>query len=41
MQFQKDSENKQFLDGALKKVLVGAAAALALASIFRDGPSAC
>lgn len=37
MQFQKDSENKQFLDGALKKVLLGAAGALALSVAFVGG----
>jgi hypothetical protein len=37
MQFKKDSENKQFLDGALKKVLVGATAALALCVAFVGG----
>ncbi|MFD9541405.1 hypothetical protein [Streptomyces sp. NPDC060022] len=37
LQFQKDSENKQFLDGALKKVLVGATAALALSVAFVGG----
>ncbi|MCX5097650.1 hypothetical protein [Streptomyces sp. NBC_00365] len=37
MQSQKDSENKQFLDGALKKVLVGATAAVALGVAFVGG----
>ncbi|MFD4716732.1 hypothetical protein ACFWN5_44810 [Streptomyces sp. NPDC058430] len=37
MQFQKDSESKQFLDGALKKVLVGATAAVALCVAFVGG----
>ncbi|MFH9967666.1 hypothetical protein ACH4PR_40945 [Streptomyces mirabilis] len=37
MQFQKDSENKQLLDGALKKVLIGAAGALALSVAFVGG----
>ncbi|MER5259850.1 hypothetical protein [Streptomyces sp. NPDC002855] len=37
MQFQKDSESKQFLDGALKKVLVGATAAVALGVAFVGG----
>ncbi|WP_338702903.1 hypothetical protein V2W30_36615 [Streptomyces sp. Q6] len=37
MQFQKDSENKQFLDGQFKKVLVGAAGALALCVAFVGG----
>ncbi|MGY2747901.1 hypothetical protein [Arthrobacter sp. UYCu723] len=37
LEFQKDSENKQFLDGVLKKVLMGAGAALALGVIFVGG----
>ncbi|MFE7672026.1 hypothetical protein ACFU5N_07370 [Streptomyces albidoflavus] len=37
MQFQKDSENKQFLDGMHKKVLVGATAAVALCVAFVGG----
>ncbi|GAA2238934.1 hypothetical protein GCM10010232_27220 [Streptomyces amakusaensis] len=37
MQFQKDSESKHFLDGALKRVLVGATAALALGVAFVGG----
>ncbi|MFJ8955161.1 hypothetical protein ACIRO1_34195 [Streptomyces sp. NPDC102381] len=37
MQSQKDSENKRFLDGALKKVLVGATAAVALGVAFVGG----
>ncbi|MFJ4469543.1 hypothetical protein ACIP2X_18905 [Streptomyces sp. NPDC089424] len=37
MQSQKDSENKQFLDGAAKKVLIGAAAAVALTVAFVGG----
>ena len=37
MEFQKDSENKQFLDGMLKKAVVGAGAALALGVAFVGG----
>lgn len=37
LEFQKDSENKQFLDGMLKKVLVGAGAAVALGVVFVGG----
>lgn len=37
MQSQKDCENKQFLDGALKKVLVGATAAVSLGVAFVGG----
>ncbi|MFF6835785.1 hypothetical protein ACFY84_28670 [Streptomyces sp. NPDC012438] len=37
LEFQKDSENKRFLDGALKKVLVGTGAALALGVAFVGG----
>ncbi|KMS82539.1 MULTISPECIES: hypothetical protein [Streptomyces] len=37
LEFQKDSENKQFLDGMLKKVVLGAGAALALGVAFVGG----
>lgn len=37
MEFQKDSENKQFLYGIFKKVAVGAGAALALGVAFVGG----
>ncbi|OEJ93940.1 hypothetical protein [Streptomyces thermolilacinus] len=37
LEFQKDSENKQFLDGVLKKVVIGAGAALALGVAFVGG----
>ncbi|MEW2070310.1 hypothetical protein [Streptomyces sp. NPDC007346] len=37
MEFQKDSENKQLLDGMLKKVLVGAGTALVLSVAFVGG----
>ncbi|MEI5585057.1 MULTISPECIES: hypothetical protein [unclassified Agromyces] len=37
LEFQKDSENKQFLDGVLGKVLLGAGAALALGVVFVGG----
>ncbi|MCX4536035.1 hypothetical protein OHA79_13205 [Streptomyces sp. NBC_00841] len=37
LEFQKDSENKKFLDGVLKKVVVGAGAALALGVVFVGG----
>ncbi|MFD5984336.1 hypothetical protein [Streptomyces cyaneofuscatus] len=37
LEFQKDSENKQFLDGVFKKVVFGAAAALALGVVFVGG----
>lgn len=37
LEFQKDSENKQFLDGWLNKALVGAGAALTLGVIFVGG----
>ncbi|WP_329212641.1 hypothetical protein OG257_30110 [Streptomyces sp. NBC_00683] len=37
LEFQKDSENKQFLDGLLKKLVVGAGAALALGVVFVGG----
>lgn len=36
-EFQKDSENKKFLDGVLKKVVVGVGAALALGVVFVGG----
>ncbi|KAD3515043.1 hypothetical protein [Arthrobacter yangruifuii] len=37
LQFQKDTENKEFLDGLFKKVLFGAGAALALGVAFVGG----
>lgn len=37
MQFQKDSESKQFLDGALRKVLIGATAVVALGVAYVGG----
>ncbi|MCR3740277.1 hypothetical protein BS35_002832 [Actinomadura glauciflava] len=37
LEYQKDSENKKFLDGALKKVLVGAGTAMALGVAFVGG----
>lgn len=37
LQFQKDTENKEFLDGLFKKVLLGTAAALALGVAFVGG----
>ncbi|AMM34771.1 hypothetical protein SA2016_4119 (plasmid) [Sinomonas atrocyanea] len=37
LEFQKDSENKKFLDAVLKKVLLGAGAALALGVVFVGG----
>lgn len=37
LEFEKDSENKRFLDGMFKKVLVGAGAALALGVAFVGG----
>jgi hypothetical protein len=37
LQFQKDSENRQFLDGVLNKILMGAGAAVALGVVFVGG----
>ncbi|MEU1792259.1 hypothetical protein ABZ553_41565 [Streptomyces sparsogenes] len=37
LEFQKDSENKKFLDAALRKVMVGAGAAIGLAVVFVGG----
>ncbi|MCM1973999.1 hypothetical protein [Streptomyces sp. G1] len=37
MEFQKDSENKKFLDGALKKIAIGTGAAIALGVAFVGG----
>lgn len=37
LEFQKDSENKRFLDGLFKKVVVGAGAIAALAVVFVGG----
>ncbi|MEJ8641073.1 hypothetical protein WKI68_05540 [Streptomyces sp. MS1.HAVA.3] len=37
MESEKDSENKRFLDGMLKKVVVGAGAMAALGVVFVGG----
>ncbi|MFB8207944.1 hypothetical protein [Streptomyces sp. NPDC056010] len=37
LEFEKDSENKKFLDGLLKKVVLGAGAAIALGIVFVGG----
>ncbi|MFD8739511.1 hypothetical protein ACFV06_32000 [Streptomyces sp. NPDC059618] len=37
LELQKDTENKRFLDGMFKKVMIGAGAALALGVVFVGG----